>query len=55
MYPYFRGSLFELIQGNPELSVANRKEVLRRLAEAICELHIKDCLHLGNKIPTCGS
>ncbi|KAK3905329.1 kinase-like protein, partial [Staphylotrichum tortipilum] len=49
VYPYFRGTLFDLIQANPDLSVANRKEILRHLAEAIQELHSKDLIHLDVK------
>ena len=49
VYPYFRGSLFELIEANPDLSLANRKEILWHLAEAIRELHSRDWIHLSKR------
>ena len=47
VYPYFRGTLFELIDENQDLSDANRKTILRYVAEAIYELHSRNCIHLG--------
>jgi serine/threonine protein kinase len=46
-YPYFRDTLLALIQDDPDLSLMERKKILRRVAEAIQELHSKDWIHLG--------
>ena len=47
VYPYFRGTLLELMGENPTLSDANRRTILRHVAEAIHELHSRDWIHLG--------
>jgi hypothetical protein len=47
IYPYYQNTLLKLLQEDPEVSVAARKKVLRRTAEAIQELHSKDWIHIG--------
>ena len=47
IYPYYRNTPFKLLQEDPEVSVAARKEVLRQTAKAIQELHSKDWIHIG--------
>ncbi|KAK3943485.1 kinase-like protein [Diplogelasinospora grovesii] len=49
VYPYFRGTLLGLIQEDPDFPPAERQRILRRVAEAIQELHSKDWIHIeGN-------
>ncbi|KAK3897156.1 kinase-like protein [Staphylotrichum tortipilum] len=47
VYPYFQGTLLDVIDEN--LSDANRKTILRHVAEAIQELHSRDWIHLDIK------
>ena len=47
VYPYFRDTLLAIIQGDPDFPVAERKKILRRVGEAIQELHGKDWIHIG--------
>ncbi|KAI1425971.1 kinase-like domain-containing protein [Xylaria sp. FL1777] len=49
VYPYFRTSLLLLIREDPRLLFSERKKILRRLAEAIHELHRKDWVHIDIK------
>jgi len=51
VYPYFRGTLLGLMKDDPPLSDAERKKILRGVAEAIGELHAKDWIHIGMYIP----
>jgi tRNA A-37 threonylcarbamoyl transferase component Bud32 len=36
-----------LIKEEPELAVKERKKILRRVGEAVEELHAKDWIHIG--------
>jgi len=47
VYNYFKDTLLGLIQKDPELPFAERKKILRRVGEAIQELHRKDWIHIG--------
>lgn len=47
IYPYFNDTLITLINGDPDLSVAGRKNILYRVGEAIQELHGKNWIHTG--------
>ncbi|KAI0009492.1 kinase-like domain-containing protein [Xylariaceae sp. FL0662B] len=49
VYPYFRGTLLALIQGDPDFPPAERKKILRCAGEAIRELHSKDWIHIDVK------
>ncbi|KAL2129274.1 hypothetical protein VTI74DRAFT_7985 [Chaetomium olivicolor] len=49
VYPYFRGTLLALIQEDPSLPLAEGKKILRRVGEAIQELHSKDWIHIDVK------
>lgn len=49
VYPYFRGTLLALIQEDPDFPPAERKKILRRVAEAIQELHAKGWMHTDVK------
>ncbi|KAK3364123.1 kinase-like domain-containing protein [Lasiosphaeria hispida] len=48
-YPYFRDTLLALIQGDPDFPLVERKKILRRVGEAIQELHGKDWIHIDVK------
>ncbi|KAH9865496.1 hypothetical protein J1614_009081 [Plenodomus biglobosus] len=49
VYPYFRDTLLGLIKDDPNLHMLQRMKILRRVAEAIQELHMRDWLHIvGN-------
>jgi hypothetical protein len=47
IYPYFRGTLLGLVQGDPWFPLAETKKILRCVGEAIQELHRKDWIHIG--------
>jgi tRNA A-37 threonylcarbamoyl transferase component Bud32 len=47
VYPYFRDTLLALIQEDRDFPLAGRKKILRRVGEAIQELHNKDWMHIG--------
>lgn len=47
VFPYFRSTLLALIQDGPELSIKERKKILRHVGEAIQELHGRDWIHIG--------
>ena len=47
VYPYFRDTLLALIQDDADLPPVERKKILRRVGEAIQELHDKDWIHIG--------
>lgn len=47
VYPYFRSTLLALIQEDPDFPLAERKKILRRIGEAIQELHGKNWIHIG--------
>ncbi|KAK5654709.1 hypothetical protein OQA88_7033 [Cercophora sp. LCS_1] len=49
-YPHFRDTLLDLIQGDPNFPLVERKRILRRVGEAIQELHGRDWIHIGNCI-----
>ncbi|KAK0627075.1 kinase-like domain-containing protein [Immersiella caudata] len=48
-YPYFRDTLLALIKGDPGFPLVERKKILRRVGEAIQELHGKDWIHIDVK------
>jgi serine/threonine protein kinase len=47
IYPYFRSTFLALVQDYPDFPVGERQKILRRVGEAIQELHSKDWVHLG--------
>ena len=47
VYPYLRSTLLTLIQEDANFPPAERKKILRRVGEAIQELHAKDWIHIG--------
>jgi tRNA A-37 threonylcarbamoyl transferase component Bud32 len=47
IYPYLRDTLLALIKEDSELPLLGRKTILRRVGEAIKELHDKDWIHIG--------
>ncbi|EEY23048.1 conserved hypothetical protein [Verticillium alfalfae VaMs.102] len=49
VYPYFRGTLLDLVQEDPDFPPAERRKILRRVGEAIQELHAKDWMHTDVK------
>ncbi|KAJ2990078.1 hypothetical protein NUW58_g3140 [Xylaria curta] len=49
VYRYFRSTLLALIRDDPEFPPAERKKILRRVGEAIQELHGKDWIHIDIK------
>ncbi|OCL11970.1 kinase-like protein [Glonium stellatum] len=49
VYPFFRGTLLALIQEDPDFPPVERKKILRRVGEAIQELHSKDWIHIDVK------
>lgn len=50
VYPYFRDTLLALIREDPELPFAERRKILRHVAEALSELHSRDWIHIGTTI-----
>lgn len=48
VYPYFKGDLLALIRDDPYFPNAERKKILRHVAEAIKEFHDKGWIHIGN-------
>ncbi|AEO62063.1 hypothetical protein MYCTH_2312992 [Thermothelomyces thermophilus ATCC 42464] len=48
-YPYFRDTLLSLIQRDPDFPVIERKKILRRVGEALQELHNKNWIHIDVK------
>ena len=55
VYPYFKDTLLGIIQGNPDFPVMERKRILRRVGEAIQELHAFDWIHIGASSTICTS
>ncbi|CRK16643.1 hypothetical protein BN1708_002900 [Verticillium longisporum] len=49
IYPYFNGTLLDLIRDDPGLRSTPRVKILRHVAEAIQELHAKDWIHIDVK------
>jgi tRNA A-37 threonylcarbamoyl transferase component Bud32 len=47
VYPYFRDTLLTLIREDQDLPLAERKKILRRVGEAIQELHSNNWIHGG--------
>lgn len=47
VYPYFRDTLLALIQDDADFPAVERKKILRRVGEAMQELHDKDWIHSG--------
>jgi serine/threonine protein kinase len=47
VYPYYQRTLLRLLQEDPNVSDAARKEILRQTGEAIQELHSKDWIHIS--------
>lgn len=47
VYPYFRDTLLALIREDQDLPLAERKKILRRVGEAIQELHRNNWIHVG--------
>jgi serine/threonine protein kinase len=50
VYPYYRSDLLALWQEDPDMSEAVCKIILRRIGEAIQELHSKDWIHVGTTL-----
>ena len=54
VYPYFRDTLLGLIKDDSEVLFPERKKILRRVGEAIQELHRKEWIHIGTiPVPNC--
>ncbi|KAF2702783.1 kinase-like protein [Pleomassaria siparia CBS 279.74] len=49
VYPYFKGTLLAFLWEDPDLPLLERKKTLRRVGEAIQELHGKDWIHIDVK------
>ncbi|KAF2433944.1 kinase-like protein [Tothia fuscella] len=49
VYPFFRDTLLGIIQNDPDFPATERKKILRRVGEAIQELHSKDWIHMDVK------
>lgn len=47
IYRYSTGTLLSLLRDKPEVSKFQLKLVLRKISEAVKELHDKDWIHLG--------
>lgn len=47
IYPYFRDTLLALIQGDADLRMTERKNILRYTGDALQELHNRDWIHIG--------
>ncbi|KAK0111174.1 hypothetical protein ONS95_001550 [Cadophora gregata] len=49
VYPYYRETLLDIIQSDPDFPITERKKILQRVGEAIQELHARDWIHIDVK------
>jgi serine/threonine protein kinase len=53
VYEYFKTDLLALVENYPPLPLTARKKILKKIATALAEMHEKNWIHLGTRLPAC--
>jgi serine/threonine protein kinase len=51
VYEYFKTDLLALVENYPPLPLTARKKILKEIGNALAEMHGKNWIHLGTKLP----
>jgi serine/threonine protein kinase len=52
VYEYFKSDLLALVENYPPLPLTARKKILNEIGNTLAEMHEKNWIHLGTKLPT---
>ena len=55
VYEYLKTDLLTLVENYPALPLIARKKILKEIANTLADMHEKNSIHLGTKLPACRS
>lgn len=53
VYEYFKTDLLALVDNYPPLPLTARKRILKQISSTLADMHEKNWIHLGTRLPAC--